>query len=216
MSKRKKKKYADSEENQATSLKQGEEADAESETPAPAAEGLIEQPKGRNQTGQEGEQRPAAKKRQLFGKKEEEPGVETYKRALWKHLLRYVILSTIVLLNISTVMSFLTRLPDKQMMNPWQEIFFFLTVAIVNLLFAVPAIFEVNRARLAPEGLQLNTLLWRTRLKWSDLVEFEQPRFLKFAILRTKRCFYLINRRDIYSYESLARSIKDKMASTKK
>ena len=98
-------------------------------------------------------------------------------------------------------------------MDVSKELLFFVFVGIVNVLFAVPAIFEVNRARVTNETLQLNTLLWRSRLKWSDLVEFEQPRFLKFAILRTKRCFYLINRRDIIAFDSLARSITDKMAS---
>jgi|AGTN01.1.fsa_nt_gi hypothetical protein len=224
MSKRKKKKYADP---NSAKLKQGSDnidgsqEDWLDDSPsAGSADSGDQQPAKVSAESRTGEgEKPDAKpksskgKLQIFKQKAEEPGVETYKRPLWKHLLRYIIAFTIAVLNFSIVMSFITRLEHGQSMDVLKELFFFVFVGIVNVLFAVPAIFEVNRARVDDETLQLDALLWRTRLKWGDLVEFEQPRFLKFAILRTKRCFYLINRRDIIAFDTLARSITDKMAS---
>lgn len=224
MSKRKKKKYADP---NSTNLKQGSDSiDGSQEDSlvdsisASSADSRDHQqaeasPESTTVAAEKPDTKPKSSKGklQLFKQKGEEPGVETYKRPLWKHLLRYIIVFTIAVLNISIVMSFITRLDHGHSMDVFKELFSFVFVGIVNVLFAVPAIFEVNRARIDDETLQLNTLLWRTRLKWGDLLEFEQPRFLKFAILRTKRCFYLINRRDIIAFDSLAQSITDKMAS---
>lgn len=227
MSKRKKKKYADP---SSTKLKQGsensegsQEDSADDSTSTPGADSGGQKtdsaptdPSAPEDANSEPQPKKAKGKLQIFAKKEDEPGVETYKRPLWKHLLRYAVVSTILLLNVGMVGSLVERSGHGQSMDIFKELFFFAFAGIVNLLFGVPAVFEVNRARVDDESLELNTLLWRTRLKWGEVLEFEQPRFLKFAILRTRRCFYLINRRDIIAFDSLARSIMDKMASTRR
>ncbi|MBX9691945.1 MAG: hypothetical protein K2Z81_06140, partial [Cyanobacteria bacterium] len=130
-----------------------------------------------------------------------------FKRAAWKHYIRYFVVATILLLDVSTVMSFITRLQAHNVQSMFHEFVFFLIVGIVNLLFLVPVMFEVNRVNLETDGLGLTTLFWRTRLSWSQITEFTQPMMLKYGVLKTKHSFYLINKRDFKQFKEIAETI---------
>lgn len=135
-----------------------------------------------------------------------------FKRAMWIHLIRYPMSLILLLLNVALVMSFLERLPKHQLMDPFKELFFFGVVGFIDVFLFIPIVFEVNRIATDATGLKLTTLYWKVRLSWDQLIAFEQPRFLKFAMLRTKRSFYLLNKYDLKpTYFELAEIISAKM-----
>jgi hypothetical protein len=63
-------------------------------------------------------------------------------------------------------------------------------------------------AEASRDRLKLKTLLWQANLNWGDIIEFRNPRYLKIAMLRTSRCIYLINKRDLTNYGQLEQIIK--------
>ncbi len=137
----------------------------------------------------------------------------SYQRSAWKHFIRYPAVLMLLTLNVALVMSFLERLPKHQTMDPFKEAFFFLFVLFIDLFWLVPMIFEVNKVETDSEGIRFSTLFWKARFSWEEILRFEQPRFLKFAMLRTARCFYLINKYDLKPFYELAAIIEAKMPS---
>lgn len=159
---------------------------------------------------------PGAGKKGESGKPLVDPVVDPeqphkFKRSLWRHLIRYPAAGMLALLNVAIFMSFVERLPRYQHMDPFRELFFFGTVAFIDIFLFVPIVFEVNRIETDKDGLSLSTLLWRTRLKWEHITHFEQPKYLKFAIVRTPRCFYLLNKYHLKPFYELAAIISAKM-----
>ncbi|MDZ4833007.1 MAG: hypothetical protein SGJ27_04330 [Candidatus Melainabacteria bacterium] len=134
-----------------------------------------------------------------------------FERAAWKHFMRYPLCFMLVILNVALVMSFAERLPRHQTMDPLKELFFFGVVGFIDVFMLIPAIFEVNKVKTDSTGIKLSTLFWRVRLGWEQLVAFEQPKFLKFSILRTTKTFYLLNKYDLKPYYELAEIISAKM-----
>lgn len=135
-----------------------------------------------------------------------------YQRAAWKHFIRYFVVFTIVVLNFSSVMSTLTRVQSGRGIDPMFELFTFAMVGVVNLLFLLPVVFEVNKVIVDSDSIWMSTLFFRRRVKWEQISSFEQPRMLKYGIVWTGRCFYLINKRDLMPYDQLARTIQGKVA----
>lgn len=80
----------------------------------------------------------------------------------------------------------------------------FFLVAGCHLMVIPSIVLEANKVEVTPDRLILDNLIWRTKIKWEDITAFNAPRILKFAILRTKKFFYLINKRDIERYDDLA------------
>ncbi|MBX9671648.1 MAG: hypothetical protein K2X93_28930 [Candidatus Obscuribacterales bacterium] len=137
----------------------------------------------------------------------------SYQRSNWKHFIRYPAVCMLGLLNVALVMSFLERLPKHQTMDPFKEGFFFLFVLFIDLFWLVPMILEVNKVQTDSKGVRVSTLFWKSQFSWDKILRFEQPRFLKFAVVRTARCFYLINKYDLKPYYELAAIIEAKMPS---
>lgn len=137
----------------------------------------------------------------------------TYQRSAWKHYIRYPAVFMLLLLNVAIVMSFIERIPKHQTMDPLKEAFFFLFVLFIDLFWLVPMIFEVNKVDTDSDGVRVSTLFWKSQFPWDRILKFEQPRFLKFALMRTARCFYLINKYDLKPYYELAAIIAAKMPS---
>ncbi len=136
-----------------------------------------------------------------------------FKRSAFKHFIRYPVSMTLLLLNVAVVMSFVDRIPTHQLMNPLKEIFFFGVVGFVDIFMFIPVLFEVNRVKTSSEGLEISALYWKRKLRWDQIIAFDQPKFLKFAILKTKKSFYLLNKYDLKPYFELAEIISAKMPS---
>lgn len=134
----------------------------------------------------------------------------TYKRGWFGKGFRYFGAIIMLMLNISMTMSFITRLRHGYTMDPFKEVFFFLFLGIINLLFLIPLLFEANKVETTAESIRLHNLFWRRTLKWEQIESFEIPRFFKFSIIKTARCFYLINKYDLKPFDDLARTIVHK------
>lgn len=134
-----------------------------------------------------------------------------FKRPAFYHFVRYPMSLILLLLNVAVTMSFVERLPRHQIMDPLKELFFFGVVGFVDVFLFIPILFEVNRVKTDADGLTLSTLYWRMRLSWAQLISFEQPKFLKFSILKTKKTFFLLNKYDLKPYFELAEIISAKM-----
>lgn len=70
--------------------------------------------------------------------------------------------------------------------------------------------FEVDHIRLDDDGIEIQNLLMKKHEKWEDVVQFADPRYLKFAMLRTKSFVYFLNRRDLPEFDKLVERIKEK------
>lgn len=134
----------------------------------------------------------------------------TFRRALWKHCMRYFGLGVLVLLNVTMVWSNV-RLRMMHRMDLGHEILSYAVVLVFDVLFLLPNIFEVNSVSVTPDRLILGTLLWRARIPWSEIVSLKKPIWLVFAIVRTRRCFYLLNSRDLKDFAELMEIIQFQM-----
>ena len=134
----------------------------------------------------------------------------SYKRGAFGMAFRYFGVSTLLLLNLSMVMSLITRAEKGLLMEPLREGIFFVFLIFIDLLLLVPLLFEANRVETNSESIKLYTLFWKRTLAWDKVLSFEVPRFFKFSILKSKRCFYLINKYDLKPFDDLARTIRHK------
>lgn len=130
-----------------------------------------------------------------------------FQRARWKHIVRLFGLFIVVTLNISLVLSNL-RLMMSYRMDLGHALFSFAILIVLDVLFLLPTIFEVDSVVVTPDSLNLNALLWRAKLPWSQVLSCNKPTYLAFAIVKTARCFYLINKRDIPDFADLLETIR--------
>jgi len=140
-----------------------------------------------------------------------EPGEITYKRRTRTHVFRWLMFIFLAGLNIAMIMSFLERLYKHVPMQVGPELVQFLFLIACDMYFLPTAIFEVNYVTLCGEELTVATLLWKSKLARKDIVSFVAPRWLTWGLLRTPRCFYLINRADIPNFDELADNIEQKL-----
>ena len=138
----------------------------------------------------------------------------TFERAKWKHYVRWFAFLFVLVLDATLVASsinahFIRHIPTAPLSLAREGIGFFL-VACCHLMVVPSIVLEANKVEVTPERLILDNLIWRTKIKWEDITAFNAPRILKFAILRTKKFFYLINKRDIERYDDLAEIIEHK------
>lgn len=138
-----------------------------------------------------------------------------FKRALRKHIACYAFFACVLLLNIATPMSFVNRYSHHMPMNMGVEVFQFLFVLFIDAYMLPSLLFEINSLAIGENGLEIGALLWRTRVPYEDVVSFKVPTMLTWAILRTKRCFYLINRRDIPKFQELMVLLGARLPSSK-
>lgn len=135
----------------------------------------------------------------------------TYKRALRKHLARYFYALMIVGLNVSTIMLLIGRLSRQQPVSFQSELMMFAFLLFMDLWILPICVLELDYLEPGPDFLRLGNILWSSRVLWADIVSLKMSDRLVWAILRTKRAFYLINRRDIPRFEELIVEIGEKI-----
>lgn len=128
--------------------------------------------------------------------------------------MRWVAFLFVVLVDVTLVATtvnahFIRHIPTSTLPLVREFIGFFL-IACCHLMVVPSIVLEANKIQVTPERLILDNLIWRAKIKWEDIAAFNAPRILKFAILRTKKFFYLINKRDIERYDDLAEIIRHK------
>lgn len=138
-----------------------------------------------------------------------------YKRHWAKTAIRAFFAIIIIMLNVTTVMSDIER-HSKNMGLSWQqEIFMFLFLVLIDVTILIPVLFEVRSVEVTPDHLTMQTLFFKRSVPWGSIVQFKQWRFIVYALVRTPRCFYLINRRDIKGFPELAQTIMERSGSVK-
>ncbi len=130
-----------------------------------------------------------------------------YQRARWKHGMRIFGIVLMVVLNISLVMSDIERAGKAAHFSLIHELITYVALFLLNTTVLMPLLFEVDKIEVLNDMLILKAIFWTAKLKWEDIQYFKTPPMLKFAILKSQRCFYLINKRDIKKFADLADSI---------
>lgn len=134
----------------------------------------------------------------------------SFSRARWKHWLRYFGVTVIVLLNISLVMSTIQLHGARTAPDIGSEIFSFALVIFFDITVLLPTILEVDQVQATPNWLIFKTLFWTSRIPWGEILALHNPLYLTFVIVRTPRCFYLLNRRDLQPFDQLLETIEFK------
>ncbi|CAN5177470.1 hypothetical protein BH11CYA1_BH11CYA1_15690 [soil metagenome] len=136
-----------------------------------------------------------------------------FRRRLFKHLLRYFYLLMLFGLTVSMPMSFVERLQLHQHIDLGSELFLLVFIVGINALILPSAFFEVNGIVFSDEGLKIETMLLPVKVRFDEIVSLAVPTYLVWAVLRTKRGFYLINRRDIANFNELYGLLAPKLPS---
>jgi hypothetical protein len=131
-----------------------------------------------------------------------------FQRARWKHGIRIFGIILMVILNVSLVMSDVERAQKAAHFSLPHELITYLALFLLDTTVLMPLLFEVDKIELFQDLLILKPVFWTARLKWEDIQYFKTPPMLKFAILRTQKSFYLINKRDIKNFPELAAEIQ--------
>lgn len=131
----------------------------------------------------------------------------TFERARWKHWVRYFGVSVIFMLNFSLVAATIEIHSRQVGPDIWRELLSFVLVAFFDLTVLLPTLLEVDRVWATPDRLIMSTLFWKTRVPWADIKAFYNPIWFNFAVVRTARCLYLINKRDVKPLDELIQTI---------
>lgn len=135
-----------------------------------------------------------------------EPSV-VYQRARWKHGMRIFGIALMALLNVSLVMSDIERANKAAHFSLPHELVTYLALILLDTTVLLPLIFEVDKVELLNDSLVLKAIFWTAKLKWEEIQYFKTPPMLKFALLKSQRCIYLLNKRDIKNFPELVSGI---------
>ncbi|CAN5607292.1 hypothetical protein BH10CYA1_BH10CYA1_12090 [soil metagenome] len=130
-----------------------------------------------------------------------------YQRARWKHGMRIFGIVLMVVLNVSLVMSDVERANNASHFSLPHELVTYLALILLDTTVLMPLLFEVDKIEVFNESIVLNAIFWKAKLKWEDIQYFKLPPMLKFAVLKSQRCYYLINKRDIKQFAELYASV---------
>ena len=113
----------------------------------------------------------------------------------------------LVVLNVALIMSDVERFNKHLKFSFAHEFISYIALLLLDVTILLPILFEVDQAEATREHLILKTIFWKAKLTWDQIVSFKTPPMLKFSVLKTARCFYLINKRDIKRFDELAEII---------
>lgn len=125
-----------------------------------------------------------------------------------KLAVRIIGFCLVVALAVSLIMSDIT-LSHGGRPHPFQGMLLYVVLLIFICTILIPTIFEVRQIKVTALGLELSTIFWRSNLAWQDIVAFRHPDYLKIAMIKTRKCIYLINKRDLSNYEELEKRLSE-------
>lgn len=133
-----------------------------------------------------------------------------YQRSHWKTAVRWLAVGGIVLLYVGLLQrTFHVHVQMGKPLSPTDGLLLLLVLCI-SIPLVPQLILEVQSVKIDEDGLCLRNLIWGFKEKWEDLTELKNPQYLKFAILRGKKFWYLLNRRDLPDFERLVERITEK------
>lgn len=146
------------------------------------------------------------------------PQSQIYRRARWKHFMRWGAFMMVLLMDSSFVYTAWKAHAILHMPFRPQEVFGYFLLTVMNMFLLPSMVLEVDTVIVTPEKIVLHNLLWKFQERWDELRKFSQPIFLKFAILYGKRAVYLINKKDLGAdeYQTLVETIEHKAAHLQK
>lgn len=135
-----------------------------------------------------------------------------YKRARWKHAMRYFGLFVVVMLNISLVMSNIQMHQLGKELDWKREVLSYVVVLFFDVTILLPLLLEVDNIAITPDAITLGGLFTKKKINWKDVTDFKAPLYLRYAILRSGKSIYLLNKKDLKPYEELVEIIQFKRA----
>lgn len=135
---------------------------------------------------------------------------QEFLRSRWKHYVRWVVFCIVLFLYFSLLLlSYHAHfLLHKGFLL--QELIVYILCSIMLLPILPSVVMEVDYVRVEDDGIVFQNLLFRRKEKWEDITRFANPLYLKFAIVKTKRFVYLLNRRDMPNFDHLAQMVEEK------
>ena len=128
----------------------------------------------------------------------------------WKLAVRLVGFTLVIILDIALVMSDISA--HRSFSFKFKEMFLYAMLIFINSLILVPALFEIRHLLAKPDGIKLATIWWKSSLGWEDILAFYSPNYLaRLAMIRTRRCVYLLNKRDLSNYAYLESFLREKV-----
>ena len=137
---------------------------------------------------------------------------QVYQRARWKHVARWLAFLFILMLDLSvvgsTIQAQLTHhtATNLQLMAKMGILYFM--ILFCNLMVVPSIAMEAYKVEVSDKGLVCYNLLLKCTIAWEEIVSISAPIYLKFAIIRTKRFFQLINKRDIPDFNELMQTMR--------
>lgn len=136
-----------------------------------------------------------------------------FQRHWFKHLSRYFFSILILALNVFTVLSAIERYRKGVAMPLEMQIWNYLFLIFIDLFMLLPMVLEANKVETTPEYINLKMLYFNKKLFWRDIESFQQWPFLIYTAIKSRGCFYLINRREIKGFPKLAEIITERVPS---
>jgi hypothetical protein len=133
----------------------------------------------------------------------------------WRLALRILTLLIMLALNYALLGSAIMHLQAPSAASLRTDAFSLLVLLFFNLAVLFPTLIQVSNLEISPEGMVIKTLLWKSKLNWADIKSFSKPATASFAILRAKKCLYLLARRDFSNFDELVRIIASRCVPTK-
>ncbi len=149
--------------------------------------------------------KPAPKTEFVFENK------EVFKRHWFRHVSRIFITLIIIALNVCMVMGGIDRYRRGGAMPFQVEFFSYMFLVFIDVTMLIPMMLEANEVIVTPEYLTLKLLYFKKKLAWSQISEFKRWNYLVYTGIKSGRCFYLINRREIKGFDKLAKIITERV-----
>jgi hypothetical protein len=127
-----------------------------------------------------------------------------------KNVLQAVGFIIITCLNISLIGSDI-HLMSRHIFNWYNELMTASFLTFLDVTTLLPMIFQVRRLRMWEDRIVISTLFWTSKLTWDQITDLTHPRNVTLSILKTKRAFYLINRKDLPEIELFFAKVKEKL-----
>lgn len=134
-----------------------------------------------------------------------------FRRKARKHYVRYFYLLVLLFLNISFLMSMIERAQHRLYVDFGSEAFLLVFILGLDCVMLPSLLFEVNAVLVREDALIIETMFGSRTVFYGDIVSMTMPKYLVWAVLRTKRGFYLINRREIPDFDQLLALLAPKL-----
>lgn len=128
----------------------------------------------------------------------------------WKRAASVFVVLIIALLNVAMVMSDLqifARRGFPHDSNLIRLIVFYSALLLFDVTLLIPRVIECWSIEVTDGGLVVRTMLSKKRFDWEEITEFKNVPWMYIVVLRARKCFYFINRKDIQRFNDLSKIV---------